>query len=153
MLEEISAHLVNAFEKGNTSTVINFMLSLFSNFAIITSFLGVGLGLFDFIADKFSFADTKKGRLKSACITFLPSGILSFFFPNGFIVAIGFAGLVCILGLFIAPFLMVQKTRSSKTESFYQVGGGSGLLRFFLLSSILVGICQILAMLDYLPKW
>lgn len=146
-------HLVNAFEKGKNSTVIHFMLNLFSNFAIITSFLGVGLGLFDFIADKFSFADTKKGRLQSACITFLPSGILSFFLPNGFIAAIGFAGLVCIFGLFIAPFFMVQKVRAYKTESFYQVWGGNGLLIFFLLSSILVGVCQILAMLDYLPKW
>lgn len=145
--------LVNAFEKGKGSNKINFVLNLFSNFAIVTSFLGVGLGLFDFIADKFSFADTKKGRLKTACITFLPSGMLSFFFPNGFIAAIGFAGLVCIFGFFIAPFFMVRKVRNSNTESNYQVWGGNGLLIFFLLSSILVGVCQILAMLDYLPEW
>lgn len=146
-------HLVNAFEKGKDSSMINFALNLFSNFAIITSFLGVGLSLFDFIADKFSFADNKKGRLKSACIAFLPAGIASFFFPNGFIAAIGFAGLVCILGFFIAPFLMVRKVRASKTESIYQVGGGNKLLIFFILSSVLVGVCQILAMLDWLPKW
>lgn len=146
-------HLVNAFEKGKGSTIVSFALNLFSNFAIITSFLGVGLGLFDFIADKFSFADDKKGRLKTVLITFLPSGIASFFFPNGFIAAIGFAGLVCIIGFFLAPFFMVWKLRSANTKGIYQVAGGKGLLIFFILSSVLVGACQIFAMLNWLPKW
>ena len=146
-------HLVNAFEKGENSTMISFILNLFSNFAIITSFLGVGLSLFDYIADKFSFADDAKGRFKSVCITFLPSGIASFFFPDGFIAAIGFAGLVTIFGFSIAPFLMVRKLRRTKTESIFKVWGGNSLLVFFILSSLLVGACQILAMLDYLPQW
>jgi len=146
-------HLVNAFGKGQTSTIISFILKLFSNFAIITSFLGVGLGLFDYIADKFSFTDDAKGRLKTACITFLPAGIASFFFPNGFIAAIGYAGLVVIFGLFIAPFFMVRKVRSMKVESAFKVGGGNGLLFFFLLSSLRVVVCKILTILGCLPQW
>ena len=146
-------HLINAFGKAESSRTINFVLNLFSNFAIITSFLGVGLALFDYIADKFSFADHAKGRFKSACLTFIPPGIISFFFPNGFIAAIGFAGLVVIFGFFIAPYFMVKKLRRSNPEPIYKVWGRHGLLLFFLVSSILVGACQIFAMLDYLPKW
>ncbi|MDW5290246.1 aromatic amino acid transporter [Formosa sp. PL04] len=146
-------HLIHAFQKDESSPIISFILNLFSNFAIITSFLGVGLALFDYIADKFSFPDNVRGRFKSACITFIPPGIISFFFPNGFIAAIGFAGLVVIFGFFISPFFIVKKLRHSKVKPVYKVWGGHGLLLFFIISSVLVGACQVLAMLDYLPKW
>ena len=146
-------HLVNAFEQGKSETTASFVLNLFSNFAIISSFLGVGLGLFDYIADKFSFKDDGMGRFKTAMISFLPSGIASFFFPHGFIAAIGFAGLVMIFSLFIAPFLMVRKTRNTMGKSIFKVGGGNQLLYFFLFSSLLVAACQILKMLNYLPRW
>ena len=145
--------LISAFHGNKHSTLISKMLNIFSNFAIITSFLGVGLGLFDYLADKFSFADDAKGRFKTACITFLPSGLASFFFPFGFIAAIGFAGLVIIIGLFIAPFFMVRKLRRTKADTIYQVKGGNILLFFFLMSSILVGLCKVLTMMHWLPQW
>ena len=146
-------HLVNAFEKDGNGTAGSFILNLFSNFAIVSSFLGVGLSLFDYIADKLSFEDNKYGRFKTACITFLPYGIASFFFPNGFIAAIGFAGLVVIFGFFIAPYFMVKRIRSNSSDYIYRVSGGNGLLLLFLASALLVGICHILAMLNYLPQW
>ncbi|WP_434036419.1 aromatic amino acid transporter [Formosa sp. 4Alg 33] len=146
-------HLISAFGTHKSSHMISFVLNLFSNFAIITSFMGVGLALFDYIADKFSFKDHAKGRFKSACITFIPPGIISFFFPNGFIAAIGFAGLVVIFGFFIAPFFVVKTLRRSNRTPIYKVRGGHSLLLFFILASVFVGACQILSMLDYLPKW
>ena len=146
-------HLVNAFEKGQSSSLINTALRIFSNFAIVSSFLGISLGLFDYIADKFSFANTAKGRLYTACLTFLPAGIASFFFPNGFIAAIGYAGLMMIFGFFIAPFFMIRKTRKNSQATTFQVGGGMTLLLFFLLASLLVGVCKILTILKLLPQW
>jgi len=101
----------------------------------------------------FSFPDSAKGRFYSACITFLPPGILSFFFPNGFIVAIGFVGLVLMFGLFFIPFLMVKKTRKLTGPVLYKVKGGNILLTIFVLSSLLIAIFHILAMLNYLPVW
>lgn len=145
--------LVNALGQNGSSEILNITLTVFSNFAIITSFLGVSLGLFDYIADTFSFADSPKGRFYTACITFLPSGIASFFFPNGFIAAIGFAGLVVIFGFFVIPYFMIVKTRRLKKTTPYKVPGGKALLGFFLFSSLMVAIFHILGMLDYLPKW
>jgi len=84
---------------------------------------------------------------------FLPPGILSFFFSNGFIVAIGFAGLVLMFGLFFIPFLMVKKTRKLTGPVLYKVKGGNMLLTIFVLSSLLIAIFHILAMLNYLPVW
>ena len=146
-------HLVQAFEKGQSNTLISSVLTIFSNFAIISSFLGVSLGLFDYIAGKFSFADTAKGRFYTAVLTFFPAGIASFFFPNGFIAAIGYAGLVMVFGFFIAPFFMIQKIRNSGKEGIFKVWGGKPLLIFFLFASLLVGVCKILTRLNYLPQW
>jgi len=134
-------NLVEAFNKDGLQSTSGMVLHLFSNLAIISSFLGVGLGLFDYIADKFALANHGKGRFKTACIAFLPSGIASFFFPNGFIAAIGFAGLVIIFAFFVIPFCL------------YQVSGGYTLLYFFLVSSLLVGICKVLTLLNVLPQW
>ena len=145
--------LVDALTQHGDKGTINTTLTVFSNFAIITSFLGVGLGLLDYIADLFSFPDTAKGRFYSACITFLPPGILSFFFPNGFIAAIGFAGLVLVFGFFFIPFLMIKKTRKLTGPVIYKVKGGNLLLHIFVVSSLLIAIFHILAMLDYLPMW
>ena len=145
--------LVDALTRSGDKGIVNTAFTIFSNFAIITSFLGVGLGLLDYIADLFSFPDTAKGRFYSTCITFLPSGILSFFFPNGFITAIGFAGLVLMFGLFFIPFLMVKKTRKLTDKVLYKVKGGNLLLNIFVLTSLLITIFYILTMLNYLPKW
>lgn len=144
--------LVKSFEEGSENQMINFVLNLFSNFAIITSFLGIGLSLFDFIADKFSLPNNKIGRLKTACITFLPPAIANLFFPNGFLIAIGFAGLFSVLGFFVAPFFMILKVRKSETNtSKYRVFGGTPILVLFFLASLLIIVCLILSMLEFLP--
>ena len=145
--------LVGALEQQTTSQWTNSALNIFSNFAIITSFLGVGLALFDYISDKFKFGETISGRFKSALIAFLPPGIASFFFPNGFIAAIGFAGLVVVFGYFIVPYLLVKKTRRSQNPGPFRVAGGNLLLTAFLLFSLLAGGCHILAMVGFLAKW
>lgn len=146
-------HLINAFENGESNMQTYSVLNLFSNFAIISSFLGVGLGLFDFIADKFNFSNDANGRLKSAVLTFLPPGVASFFFPNGFILAIGFAGLVLVFALCIIPVFMVKKIRTTTNTSIYNVGGGIFLLYLFFGLSVLVGVCKILTLLKVLAKW
>ena len=83
----------------------------------------------------------------------LPAGILSFFFPDGFITAIGFAGLVMAFVLFFIPFLMIRKIRKQNIPVIYSVTGGRRLLIIFAISSGAVGFLQILTMFNLLPKW
>ncbi|GLR16983.1 aromatic amino acid transport family protein [Portibacter lacus] len=144
--------LVSALQSGSENQWVNQAIALFSNFAIISSFLGIGLCLFDYVADKFELQDNRKGRFYSALITFLPSGVCSFFFPHGFITAIGYAGLVAAL-LFIAYFFIARKFRISQRATSYRVPGGNTLLYFFLLANVLVCVCQLLSVLGYLPVW
>ncbi|ELV7518893.1 transposase, partial [Photobacterium damselae] len=59
------------------SASVSFTLEVFSIAAILSSFIGVGLGLFDYLADLFKFKNTIKGRSKTWAVTFLPPLICS----------------------------------------------------------------------------
>ena len=129
------------------------LFQLVALFAIISSFLGVGLSLFDYIADLFGFADTPKGRMYTILITFLPPGLASFFFPNGFIAAIGLSGLVMVFSSILVPVIMVWKTRKLNKPLSFRLPGGKPLLVLILAGSLLVVVCHILAMMNMLPKF
>lgn len=87
----------------------------FVNIAMTTSFLGVSLGLFDFIADGFKRPNTRFGRLQTAGLTFVPPFLFAVFCPHGFNLAMSysacFVAIICIL----LPTLMAYRMRK-KTE-------------------------------------
>lgn len=62
--------LVQALSGVLNSRSTDLLLVVFSNFAVASSFLGVTLGLFDYLADLFGFDDSAVGRLKTALLTF-----------------------------------------------------------------------------------
>lgn len=51
---------------------VELAVHLFADLALATSFLGVALGLFDYLADLFQRRNTVAGRLQTGAITFLP---------------------------------------------------------------------------------
>ncbi len=76
--------LVQALSGVLNSRSLDLLLVVFSNFAVASSFLGVTLGLFDYLADLFGFDDSAVGRLKTALLTFAPPVVGGPPFPNGF---------------------------------------------------------------------
>lgn len=90
---------------------LNLMMTLFSHFAVIASFLGVTAGLFDFIADRLKLGETPLARFKVALLTFVPALSASLWFPDGFLAAIGFAGLFATLWAVIVPALLYISAR------------------------------------------
>jgi hypothetical protein len=64
--------LVQALSGVLNSRSLDLLLVVFSNFAVASSFLGVTLGLFDYLADLFGFDDSALGRFKTALLTFIP---------------------------------------------------------------------------------
>ncbi|WP_409308933.1 tryptophan permease [Pectobacterium sp. B1J-3] len=135
------------------------LLNAFSYMALASSFLGVSLGLFDYISDYFKFADTTGGRTKAALVTFTPPTLAALIFPNGFIYAIGFAGLAATLWAVIVPALMVQKSRHRYTESChvgekpYRVPGGHAMVLFILAFGVINIIAHVLTLTHVLPVY
>lgn len=125
---------------------ITFIGQAFAFFAIATSFLGVTLGLFDFLADGLSMPKKGIRKLLLAAITFLPPLAISLSSPNLFIVALVFAGGIgCALLLGFLPTLMVwiARYRHEGHSSTPQLFGGRAMLSLlflFVLFELLVEV-------------
>ncbi|HFQ4955195.1 TPA: aromatic amino acid transporter [Vibrio vulnificus] len=142
--------LGSVIESEKVSQAIN----AFSMAAILSSFIGVGLGVFDFLADLFKFGNCKRGRSKTWLVTFLPPLILSLLFPFGFIIAIGYAGAAATVWACIIPVLLAYK--SGSMENGYQgfvVPGGMSVLVLVLGFGVLTAIFHMLAMANMLPTF
>ena len=144
--------LVNALQTRTDSSNMSLMVNLFSNFAIASSFLSIGLGLFDYIADKFNFGNTVIGRSKSAVLTFLPPAILSYLFPHGFIMAIGYAGLVVLFSFYIVPIMMAFKNRLQLSLPYSKLRE-QPLLIFLLIFSLSIAVIKILTIQNIVPVY
>ena len=141
--------LLDALSNTSLSSNISNLVTLFSNMAIASSFLGVALSLFEFISDLFGFGDSTVGRTKTAAVTFAPPTILGIMAPNGFITAIGYAGLIVTITFMLVPVLMVIMGRKQGGEG-YRVPGGSlrlGLVLVFGIASVTLAALDIFGML------
>ncbi|ELI6448046.1 transposase [Photobacterium damselae] len=134
------------------SASVSFTLEVFSIAAILSSFIGVGLGLFDYLADLFKFKNTIKGRSKTWAVTFLPPLICSLIFPFGFIVAIGYAGAAATIWACIIPVLLVAKVRAIYP---HKNGVSAPKSKYYLFCVLFFGIITSLlhfsSMLNILP--
>ncbi len=134
--------LIEAVRVITGSTIIAAIVKIFSALALITSFLGVALGLLECIED----------LLKRAFNISLPPLLFAFFYPEGFILALGYAGQMFAFYAVVLPAALVWKARHQHPNLPYRVPGGSGFLLFVsILGSIIVCI-PFLIKLGILPE-
>lgn len=138
-----SGHTTTDLTRSLNNTLQNewttFFARLFTSVAVVTSFLGVSLGLSDFLADGFGVSKKGKGGVLVYCTTFLPSLAAVLFYPNAFILGLSYAGTCCMVLLAVLPMLMAWHGRYHKnlaTTTHYQVKGGKKTL----LAGILIAI-------------
>lgn len=127
------------------SEYLSSAISLFADLALATSFLGVSLGLFDFMASTLRREDNFSGRGITAAITFLPPLGFALFYPQGFITALGYAAIALVILAIFLPVAMVWKQRQTRDAANmptgYRVAGG----KFALMLATLCGIVVIAA--------
>ncbi|MGS3186174.1 aromatic amino acid transporter [Aeromonas taiwanensis] len=142
--------LASVIESRQVSQAIN----LFSMAAILSSFIGVGLGVFDYLADLFKFDNSRQGRAKSWAVTFLPPLALSLMFPFGFVVAIGYAGAAATVWACIIPALLAKKSRElAPEEAGFRAPGGQPMILAVIVFGVLTAIFHLMAMADLLPVY
>lgn len=147
------AVLLGALSRYIQTDYIAVILNFFAYLAISTSFLGVTLGLFDYIADLFKFDDSMGGRTKTMLITFLPPLILSLAFPFGFVIAIGYAGLAATIWAVIVPALLAKACRVKFPQAHYKVYGGNLMIYFVILFGVLNIVAQLAMQFGWLPEF
>ncbi|MBN4111668.1 tyrosine transporter TyrP [Proteus mirabilis] len=131
---------------------VNIAVNLFAALALATSFLGVALGLFDYLADLFKRSNRASGRFQSGLLTFVPPLFCALFFPN-FVQALAYAAIALSILALLLPALLVWKVRQQKqTTEHYKVKGGKPALAIvFICGLVVIGI-QIAITFNILPQ-
>lgn len=125
----------------------------FMNITMTTAFLGVSLGLFDFLADGFKRKNTRSGRLQTAALTFIPPFLYAFFCPHGFMTSMNFSACFVTTLCMIIPALMVYRLRKSRElKSPYRVFGGNIVLVAVVVIGVALFILPILTDFHFLPE-
>lgn len=144
--------LLSALTNGIDSTSIKQALNIFSIAAVVSSFIGVGLGVFDYLADFFGFEDTRTGRLKTWAVTFLPPLVFSLIAPFGFVTAIGLAGAAATIWACIIPAMLAKALRQRvPAQEGFVVPGGSMTINVVITFGVLTAAFHLLAMANVLP--
>lgn len=144
--------LLSAINDIVATSQVNIAVNLFMDLALATSFLGVTLGLFDYLADMFKRKNTQFGRLQSGLLTFLPPLVCALFFSS-FVQALTYAAVALSILALILPTLMVMRVRkieANKTNR-YQVKGGTPALLIVLTCGVAVILIQIGIVSGMLP--
>lgn len=150
--EQPVTHLTNALSSALNNAWVTRSAKLFSFCAILTSFIGVSLGLFDFLADGFHIRKNVKGKIILAIITFLPPTVFAIVYPAGFLLALRYAGVFAAILLVMYPALMVWQNRYRlKNPNPYQVAGGKAALVLAILFGLGVIFLEVLQELHLLP--
>ena len=144
--------LVKATLAITGSNIIAGAVKLFSTLALVTSFLGVGLGLLECIEDllKRSF-NISAGRISLGLMTFIPPLVFALFYPEGFILALGYAGQMFAFYAVVLPVSLVWKARRTHTNLPYKVWGGNLTLIIVLVLGVIITSIPFVIRAGYLP--
>lgn len=144
--------LLQALREVVASPHVELAVHLFADLALATSFLGVSLGLFDYLADLFQRRNTAAGRLQTGVITFLPPLAFALFYPRGFVMALGYAGVALAVLALIIPSLLAWQSRKQNPQGGYRVlGGHPALVLVFMCGITVIGV-QFLIAAGWLPE-
>lgn len=144
-LNALITQLSNTVRQSNISHAI----SLFADLALLTSFLGVSLGLFEFLGD--SMNKTHSSRLVTGVVTFIPPMGFALFYPQGFITALGYAAIaLAILAIFL-PIVMIIKARLTYERAEYQVAGGKAAITLCAFAGVFIITAQLMITSGTLP--
>lgn len=128
---------------------MNIPLNIFFAAAILTSFLGVALALFDYVKDLSKKKAFGKNSVIIYLITFIPPLLFALYYPKGFVIALSYAAISVVITSLFIPVLMYIKVKKERQEpiSFLQKIAFS--LIFAFGTSILV--IQVLMTAGVLP--
>ena len=148
----LGALLVSLSETVHQSN-LGMIVGVFADLALLTSFIGVSLGLFEFMGDSLNDKLGQGKRIKTALVTFVPPLGFALFYPQGFIMALGYAAIALAVLAILLPTIMVYKVRFTQeqqspgsTSVVYQVAGGK--LALFMAGTVGIIIIAIQMMIS-----
>jgi tyrosine-specific transport protein len=144
--DHATSGLTEALSQSVKSQWISGFFSFFTSICMLTAFLGVSLGLFDFLSDGLKFKKSGIQGKYTLILTFLPPLTVVLLNPGIYLNALNYAGICCVILLLLLPALMAWQGRKNcllPSENHLIPGGNSSLA---LISLIATGLL-ILAMM------
>ncbi|MBY5993520.1 amino acid permease [Ferrimonas balearica] len=139
------ANLVQALSATSGQGWLARALTGFADLALLTSFLGVALSLFDYLGELCRRQATGAGKAQTWALTFLPPLALALYLPEGFVAVLGFAALPLVVLMVVLPVLMARRLR--RTTAGYQVVGGTPALVLALGAGVALASAQLVSAL------
>lgn len=90
---------------------ISALFNFFTSVCMLTAFLGVSIGLFDFLADGLKMEKSGAEGTFILALTFLPPLIVVLLKPGIYLSALSYAGICCIILLLLLPAVMAWQSR------------------------------------------
>ena len=137
--EHMTSGLTAALSHAVHNGWITGFFAFFSSICMVTAFLGVSIGLFDFLADGFKLEKTGLQGKTILAIAFLPPLTIVLFNPGIYLHALSYAGVCCIILLLLLPAIMTWRGRLADTamsSSMRLVPGGYTVLSLIIVISI-----------------
>lgn len=144
--------LVKATSQITGSTILGEMVRAFSALALITSFLGVAMGIFEGVGDLLKRFELPNNRGILTPLTFIPPLAFAMFYPDGFIYALGWAGLLFAFYGLILPIGLAWKARQLHPNLPYRVAGGNIALAIAFVMGVIIMVIPFLMQHGILPQ-
>ncbi|CAM3037273.1 amino acid permease [Legionella worsleiensis] len=145
--EHATSGLTEALNQSVHNQWISGFFGFFTSICMITAFLGVSLGLFDFLADGLKFKKNGYQGKYTLALTFLPPLAVVLINPGIYLHALNYAGICCVVLLLLLPAIMAWKGRKTcvlAAKDGHMVPGGSIVLS--LIGAISLGLLIIAIM-------
>ncbi|PJG84264.1 aromatic amino acid transport family protein [Conservatibacter flavescens] len=127
--------LVNATRQITGSHLLGELIRIFSALALITSFLGVMLGVFEGLGDLFKRYHLPNNRWSISLVAFVPPLLLALS-ENSFLTVLSYAGLMCAFYCLLLPVILAWRTRVTHPNLPYRVFGGNITLALAFIIAI-----------------
>ena len=136
--EHATSGLTEALSHSIQNPWISGFFGFFTSICMLTAFLGVSLGLFDFLADGLHLKKTGNQGKYTLALTFIPPLIIVIIKPGIYLHALSYAGVSCVILLLLLPALMAFQGRKSCLigHTNHLVPGGNPVLLLIGLISI-----------------
>ncbi|MBE8166928.1 MAG: amino acid permease [Shewanella sp.] len=136
--------LVKALQNVAQFSFIDQCISFFADLALVTSFLGVTMSLFDFLAELTRAKSNLADRIQTWLLTFIPPLLCALFYPDGFVKILGYAAVPLVIMVIFLPIAMAIVQRRQGYEG-YRVSGGNLALGLLGVAGVGIILAQFIA--------
>lgn len=133
--------LIQVLSKAARGPSVQLLIWMISLLAIVTSVIGVGIGLFDSLKKMMPIQNGYVRRVCTSVLTMGPAYLAVIYVPNAFITVLGFAGMILAIIAVILPAYLFWKIKTAKF--YFNELKTNWLIYFSIFAAMTVIACEI----------